>query len=377
MNIVLAPDSFKGSLSAVEVVFSLSEGLKRVDKDFEIIQMPMADGGEGTVESLVNATNGEIITEEVLDPLGNQITAEFGILGDQSTAVIEMATASGLPLVPQDKRNPSKTTTYGTGQLIEAALDEGCRNLIIGIGGSATNDGGVGMAQALGAKFLDQHGEEVGFGGGELEKIVRIDLSNLDPRLKDCEIEVACDVDNPLYGKNGAAYIYAPQKGADEEMVKQLDQGLRNLAAVIKKDLHKEINPLPGAGAAGGLGAGLVAFLGAELKSGIEIVIEASKLEKQIKNADLVITGEGMIDQQTLFGKTPIGVAKIAKDYNVPVIAVGGSLGPEATKVYEGGIDALFSIIDQPMELETAQNNASLLLTQWAENIGRVIRIFN
>ena len=374
MKIVLAPDSFKGSLSALEVVDSLAQGLNRADGDFEINKMPMADGGEGTVNSLVNATGGRIVEEEVLDPLGNKITAEFGILGNGTTGVIEMAAASGLPLVPKEKRDPLETTTYGTGELIKAALDEGCKKLIIGIGGSATNDCGVGMAQALGAKFLDESGEEVSLGGKELKKIDKVDLSGLDARIYETEIEVACDVDNPLYGKDGAAYVYAPQKGADEAGVEELEEGLRGLAQVIKDDLDKEVAQIPGAGAAGGLGAGLVAFLDAELKSGIEIVIEASSLEEEVAEADLVITGEGMIDEQTLFGKTAVGVAKAAKKYELPVIAVAGSVGPKSHKVYEGGIDAFFSIIDQPLKLEQAEEDAAQLLESWALNMGRVIK---
>ncbi|MGM0370553.1 MAG: glycerate kinase [Bacillota bacterium] len=375
MQIVLAPDSFKGSLSAVEVVESLAQGLNKANLDIEITELPMADGGEGTVKSLVNATGGRIVEEEVLGPLGDSITAQFGILGDGSTAVIEMAAASGLPLVPEGKRDPTKTTTYGTGQLIATALDQGCRDLIIGIGGSATNDCGIGMAQALGAEFLDSSGTNVGFGGGELKKIEKIDLSNLDNRIQECNIEVACDVDNPLYGKDGAAYVYASQKGADQVTVEKLDQGLRKFAVIIEQELDKDVAEIPGAGAAGGLGAGLVAFLEAELKSGVEIVIDAIDLAKKVVGADLVITGEGMIDQQTVFGKTPIGVAKTAKKYDVPVIAVAGSLGAGAEEVYDGGIDAFFSMLDKPMQLEKAQADADRLLEKWAENLGRMIKI--
>lgn len=375
MEIVLAPDSFKGSLSAVKAVESLAQGLNKVNLDIEITKLPMADGGEGTVESLVDATGGRIVEKEVLDPLRNSITAQFGILGDGSTAVIEMAAASGLPLVPEEKRDPTKTTTYGTGQLIAAALDHGCRELIIGIGGSATNDCGIGMAQALGAEFLDDSGTNVGFGGSELATIEKIDLSNLDERIQKCNIEVACDVDNPLYGKDGAAYVYAPQKGADQVAVERLDQGLRKFAVVIEEQLVKDVAEIPGAGAAGGLGAGLISFLEAELKPGVEIVIDAIDLAEKVAGADLVITGEGMIDRQTVFGKTPIGVAKTAKQYDVPVIAVAGSLGAGAIEVYDGGIDVLFSMLDKPMELEEAQANADELLEKWAENLGRMIKI--
>ncbi|KXS41160.1 MAG: glycerate kinase [Candidatus Frackibacter sp. T328-2] len=375
MRLLIAPDSFKGSLTALEVAESLGRGLQRADTEFEIEKLPMADGGEGTVRSLVDATDGELISKEVTGPLGDRVEAFFGILGDGNTAVIEMAAASGLPLVPEGKRNPAKTTTYGTGELIKAALDEGCAKLIIGIGGSATNDCGVGMAQALGGKFLDKNGKDVGFGGGELEAIQKIDLNGLDSRIEEVEIQVACDVDNPLYGKNGAAYIYGPQKGATPEVVKELDEGLKSIAQVIKDDLNKDVNSIPGVGAAGGLGAGLTAFLGADLKPGIDIVIETSKIEDKIREVDIVITGEGMIDSQTIFGKTPIGVARVAKKYDLPVIGVAGSLGDGANKVYEEGIDTLFSIVDKPMDLEVAMEQAQRLLERLGENLGRFLNL--
>ncbi|AZR72898.1 glycerate kinase [Anoxybacter fermentans] len=375
MKILIAPDSFKGSLTAIEVAENLASGLKKANSQFEIEILPMADGGEGTVRSLVDATNGRIVKKVVTGPLGEKVEAFFGILGDGKTAVIEMAAASGLPLVPRDKRNPLKTTTYGTGELIKVALDEGCRNLIIGIGGSATNDCGIGMAQALGGRFLDANGNNVGFGGGELKKIEKIDLSNLDPRIKEANIQVACDVDNPLYGKNGAAYIYGPQKGATPSMVKELDDGLKHIAMIINRDLKIKVDNIPGAGAAGGLGAGLMAFLNAELKPGIDIVIEASRIEEKVKEVDLVITGEGKIDSQTIFGKTPIGVARVAKKYSKPVIGIAGSLGAGALKVYDHGIDALFSIINAPMTLDTAIEKTPILLEELGESIGRMITL--
>ncbi|WP_078809079.1 glycerate kinase family protein [Selenihalanaerobacter shriftii] len=375
MKVLVAPDSFKGSLTALEVAESLERGLQRAESQFEIEKLPMADGGEGTVRSLVDATDGRIVTQIVTGPLGNEVEAFFGVLGDGDTAVIEMAAASGLPLVHKDKRDPKKTTTYGTGELIKFALDEGCKKLIIGIGGSATNDCGVGMAQALGGEFLDKDGNNVGFGGGELENVQKLDLTDLDSRLEEVEIQVACDVDNTLYGKNGAAYIYGPQKGATPEVVKELDEGLKNIAQVIKSDLNKDVNNIPGAGAAGGLGAGLTAFLGAELKPGVDIVIEASKIEDKVKEVDMIITGEGMIDSQTIFGKTPIGVARVAKKHDRPVIGIAGSLGNGANKVYEEGIDTLFSIVDKPMELKNAMEQAQELLERLGENIGRILNI--
>ena len=377
MKILIAPDSFKESLTSIEVADYLKEGFKKADKNFEITKLPLADGGEGTVKSLVAATDGKIMKKEVTDPLGNKVEAIYGILGDGKTGVIEMATASGLPLVPKDKRNPLKTTTYGTGELIKAALDQGCTKLIIGIGGSATNDCGVGMAQALGGKFLDEDGKQIGYGGQYLKDIEKIDLSQLDSRIAETEIEVACDVDNPLYGKNGAAYIYGPQKGASKDQVKELDQGLKHIAEIIKDDLGKEVNEIPGAGAAGGLGAGLSAFLDAKLRPGIKIVMEASKLREKMKKVDLVVTGEGKIDGQTASGKTPVGVSRIAKKEELPVIAVAGTIGEDAEKVYDEGIDFLYSVIDKPMTLKEAIDNADELLIKTGYNLGKFIKKFN
>jgi len=376
LKILIAPDSFKESLTSIEVADYLKEGFKKADKNFEITKLPLADGGEGTVKSLVAATDGKIMKKEVTDPLGNKVEAIYGILGDGKTGVIEMATASGLPLVPKDKRNPLKTTTYGTGELIKAALDQGCTKLIIGIGGSATNDCGVGMAQALGGKFLDEDGKQIGYGGQYLKDIEKIDLSQLDSRIAETEIEVACDVDNPLYGKNGAAYIYGPQKGASKDQVKELDQGLKHIAEIIKDDLGKEVNEIPGAGAAGGLGAGLSAFLDAKLRPGIKIVMEASKLREKMKKVDLVVTGEGKIDGQTASGKTPVGVSRIAKKEELPVIAVAGTIGEDAEKVYDEGIDFLYSVIDKPMTLKEAIDNADKLLIKTGYNLGKFINRF-
>jgi glycerate kinase len=351
MKIVIAPDSFKGSLTAVEVADAIGQGVREIFPEAKIIKIPMADGGDGTVQCLVNATGGEILKEKVVGPLGDEVWASYGILGDKKTAVIEMAEASGLTLVPEDKRNPLITTTYGTGQLIKAALDQGCRKMIIGIGGSATNDGGAGMVQALGVRLLDREGKEIGFGGGELKKINRINISNLDNRLSETEVLIASDVSNPLCGPKGAARIYGPQKGATPEIIEELDESLAHFAEVIKRDLNKDIKDIPGGGAAGGLGAGLMAFLDAELKPGIEIMIEIVKLEQAIKDTDLVITGEGKIDSQTIYGKAPIGVAKIAKKYNVPVIAVAAIVGDDADIVHKYGINALIKIIEPPMSL--------------------------
>lgn len=351
MKIVVAPDSFKGSLTALEVSDAIEKGIREVFPEAEIIKIPMADGGDGTVQCLVNATGGKILEEKVIGPLGDEVLAFYGILGDRKTAIVEMAAASGLILIPEGKRNPLITTTYGTGQLIEAALDQGCRKMIIGIGGSATNDGGAGMVQALGVKLLDQEGKEVGFGGGELRKIVKIDISCMDNRLSDAKILVASDVNNPLCGPQGASRIYGPQKGATPEIIEELDESLAYFAELIKRDLNKDVKDIPGAGAAGGLGASLIAFLNAEIRLGIEIIIEVVKLEQAIKDADLVITGEGKIDSQTIYGKAPIGVVKIAKKYNIPVVAVAALIeeNPQFFRAY--GIDTLIKISEPPMSL--------------------------
>lgn len=375
MKIVVAPDSYKGSLTAGEVAVSIERGIKRVFADAEVLKIPMADGGEGTVQSLVDGTGGEIIKVNVKDPLMREVEAFYGILGDKKTAVIEMAAASGLPLLSKDERDPMKTTTYGTGQLIKNALDKGCRNIIIGIGGSATNDGGAGMIKALEAKLLDENGKDIGFGGGSLGKLSKIDITDMDARLKECSITAACDVDNPLCGPKGASHIFGPQKGADEEMVEILDHNLANYAGVIKRDLGTNIIDVPGAGAAGGLGGGLMAFLNAKLRNGIDIVIDVTGLDKKLKGAQLVITGEGMIDYQTAFGKTPYGVAKCAKKYGIPVIAIAGGIGQDADTLYQKGFDSIFSIVDKPMSLEQSMKDGSILLENAAERIMRVLKI--
>lgn len=351
MKIVVAPDSFKGSLTAIEVSDAIEQGIREIFPEAEIIKIPMADGGEGTVQCLINAAGGEILREKVTDPLGGEVLAHYGILGDKKTAVIEMAEASGLTLVPENKRNPLITTTYGTGQLIKAALNQGCRKMIIGIGGSATNDGGAGMVQALDVRLLDKQDKEIGFGGAELMNIHHIDISQMDQRISKLEILVASDVKNPLCGHSGATRIYGPQKGATEEMMVILEQALARFAHIINKALHKDVKDIPGAGAAGGLGAGLMAFLGAKLKPGIEIIIEAVKLEEAMKDADLVITGEGKIDSQTIYGKVPVGVAKIAKKYHVPVMAIGAIIDQDAEIVHKYGIDFLVKVSDPPMSL--------------------------
>ena len=368
MKIVVAPDSFKGSLTAVEVSDAIEQGIREIFPEAEIKKIPMADGGDGTVQCLVNATGGKILKEKVTGPLGDEVWASYGILGDKKTAVIEMAEASGLTLVPENKRNPLITTTYGTGQLIKSALGQGCRKMIIGIGGSATNDGGAGMVQALGGILLDKGGEEIGFGGGELKKVFRINTKYLDKRLSETKVLIASDVSNPLCGPKGASRVYGPQKGATPEMIKKLDESLAYFAEIIKRDLNKDIKDMPGAGAAGGLGAGLIAFLDAELRQGIEIIIEIVKLERAIQDADLVITGEGKIDSQTIYGKAPIGVAKIAKKYNVPVIAVAAIIGDDADIVHQYGIDTLLKISEPPMNLNESKVKKYRLIKKTIKN---------
>jgi glycerate 2-kinase len=372
MKIVIAPDSYKESLSAMEAADSIEKGFKRIIPDAEYIKVPMADGGEGTVQSLVDATGGDIIPAKVTGPMGEPVEAFFGLLGDKKTAVIEMAAASGLHLVPAEKRNPLVTTTKGTGELIKAALDLGVSHIIIGIGGSATNDGGAGMAQALGARLLDRNGVDIEGGGGALSSLASIDLSELDSRLEAVKIEVACDVDNPLTGEKGASAIFGPQKGADPQMVEMLDRNLAHYAGVIERDLGKKIKDVPGAGAAGGLGGGLLSFLQAELKRGVDIVIAAAGLEQIVADADLVITGEGRIDGQTIFGKTPIGVAKAAKRSGVPVIGLAGSISRDSDIVREHGIDAVFSIVPGAVALEDAFKNAAAYAEQAAANLAAV-----
>lgn len=335
----------------------------------------MADSGEGTVQSLVDATGGQIIQAKVTGPLDKEVEAFYGILGDGNTAVIEMAAASGLHHVPVDKRNPLITTTRGTGELILKALDHKVKHIIIGIGGSATNDGGTGMAKALGAKLLDANGAEIKEGGGSLDQLASIDLTNLDSRLAEVKVEVACDVDNPLTGETGASAVFGPQKGATPDMVKQLDRNLAHYAAIVGKEMGIHIQSIPGAGAAGGLGGGLLAFLSAELKPGVDIVIKATQLESYIKNADLVITGEGRIDGQTIYGKTPIGVAKTAKKHSVPVIAIAGSIGAGSEAVYEHGISALFSVVPGAVSLQEALEKADENIERTAKNVASVIRL--
>ncbi|MDO5517778.1 MAG: glycerate kinase [Clostridium sp.] len=375
LTILLAPDSFKESMTAKEACQAMEEGIKKADPSIKCIHVPMADGGEGTMQSLVDATGGKVYTAEVVGPLGEKINAQYGILGDGEIGILEMASASGIELVPSEKRNPLIATTYGTGELIKACLDKGVKKLLIGIGGSATNDGGAGAVQALGAKLLDKEGKEIGYGGGELSKLNSIDLSDFDCRLKDVVVEVACDVSNPLCGEKGASHVFGPQKGASSEVVEILDNNLRNYAEIIKKELDKDVLDIPGAGAAGGLGAGLMAFLDGNLKRGIEMVIEYSNLEEKVKDADMVWTGEGSIDFQTQYGKTPLGVATVAKKYNKPVIALAGKVGEGVEVLYEKGIDSIFGIMKGITSVEEALANGKENVCKTSESIIRLMNI--
>jgi len=376
MKIVIASDSYKGSCSTLEVAEAIEKGIRKIYRDAEIIKILVADGGEGTVDTLVIGTGGRYEVVEVIGPLGNIIESKYGIL-EGNVAVIEMAASSGLPLLKKEELNPMITTTYGTGQMIKAAMDKGCKKIFIGIGGSATNDGGVGMAQALGVSFKDKDGKEIGYGGKELARIHDIDLSSIDLRLENTEIVIMSDVTNPLCGLNGAAYIYGPQKGATHEMVKQLDSNLKYYAEAIRKQLGKDILDVPGAGGAGGLGAGLIAFCNASIYSGIDMILDINKIDQHLVDADLVITGEGQIDNQSINGKVPVGVAKRALKYDVPVIAIVGSIGEGASEVYGYGIKAIFDIITRPMTLSEAMENVSELIEHTAENTMRMLNIKN
>ena len=373
MKIVIAPQGFKGNLTALQVSQAIDNGIRRVVPSVITAIVPMADGGEGTMQALVDAIGGEMIPVEVTDPLGGRVIAHFGLLSDKVTGVIEMAAASGLNLVPPQKLNPLLTTTYGTGELILAALERGCRKLIVGIGGSATNDGGAGMAQALGAKLLDTKGVPLAFGGAALADLEHIDVTTIDPRLADCDVILACDVTNPLCGPQGASAVYGPQKGATEEMVVKLDAALAHYAEVIERDLGIDVRDVPGAGAAGGLGAGLIAFLKAKVLPGVDVVIQATGLIEHLKEATLVFTGEGRLDSQTACGKVPVGVARKAKAFGLPVIAIAGEIANGYQAVYQQGIDAVFSIAPGPISLNQSMVRAEKLIADIAE---RAIRLF-
>src|SRR6266571_3115105 len=375
MRIIIAPQSLKGSLTAAEAGQAIATGVETVYPEAEINIVPIADGGEGTVQALVDATGGEIVQQTVTGPLGEPVTAFFGLLGDGRTAALEMAAAAGLPLVPPDKRDPRITTTYGVGELIRAALDRGSRRFIIGIGGSATNDGGAGMAQALGASLLTDEAREIARGGAALATLARISTEKIDPRIQECSVEVASDVNNPLCGPTGASAVYGPQKGATPEMVTELDAALAHYASIIERDLGLAVKDVPGAGAAGGLGAGLMTFLHATLRPGAQIVLEAVHLEERLRTADLVITAEGQIDAQTAYGKSVGAVAALAKRYGLPVVALAGSLGENYQTVYTLGVDAVAVLPSGPMVLAYAMEHAAGLAKDATERSLRMLLV--
>ena len=375
MRIVIAPQSLKGSLTAAEAGRAIAKGAHAIYPTADIAIVPIADGGEGTVQALVDATGGQVVQRVVTGPLGTPVDAFFGLMGDGVTAAIEMAACAGLPLVPPAQRNPRLTTTYGVGELIGVALEHGCRRIIIGIGGSATNDGGAGMAQALGARLTTLERQAIERGGAALNSLAQITTEWMDPRLRDCQFAVACDVNNPLCGPRGAAAVYGPQKGATPEMVTELDAALAHYAQIIERDLGMAVAEIPGSGAAGGLGAGLIAFLQATLRPGAQIVLEAVHLEEQIRTADLVITAEGQLDEQTAYGKSVGAVAGLAKRYGLPVLALAGSLGREYKTVYDLGVDAVAVLPSGPMSLTDAMEHAAALISDATERTLKILQL--
>ena len=373
MRIVIAPDSFKECLSATQVAFAISEGIRKTVPEAEIICIPIADGGEGTVEALVTATDGKIIQVASVDALNRQIQSFYGILGDGKTAIIEMAAASGIELIAPEERNPMITSTYGTGLIIKAAMESGFTEIILGIGGSATNDGGAGMAQALGFGLLDKSNNPIGLGGGSLGELHRIDFSNVNPLLRKVKITVACDVQNPLLGPSGATHIYGPQKGATPEMVEILEKNMAHYAKVLYQEFGIDNSNIPGSGAAGGLGAGLMAFCKAEMLAGFNLISKLTNMEEYIQNASLIFTAEGKIDSQTAFGKTISGVAQLCKKYQVPVIAFAGIVEGDLKNLYNQGLTSAFAIANRPMSMEESKANAAQLLVSASKQIMRLI----
>ena len=370
MKVVIAIDSLKGSLSSMEAGTAIKDGILAAKPDAEVIVKPLADGGEGTTDALIEGMNGERIDLTVTGPMHTPVDAYYGYLKDTNTAVMEMASAAGITLVPDSEKNPLLATSYGVGEMINDAIQRGCRNFIIGIGGSVTNDGGIGMLKALGVRFLDENDEDAGEGGQALAKVARIDVSGMNPLLKECHIQVACDVNNPLCGENGSTYVYGPQKGVTEDMKKTLDEAMAHFARVTSETLENDYMNTPGAGAAGGLGYAFLAYTGAALTPGIELILDAVGLEEELSGADVVVTGEGRLDFQTAMGKAPVGVAKLAKKYNAKVIAFAGSVTKEATACNKEGIDAFFPILRgvctlaEAMDPVAARNNMTATVEQ-------------
>ena len=375
MKIVIAPQAFKGSLSALNVANAVQKGVRRIFPDAQILTCPVADGGDGTLETLVESSGGKIMETNVADPTGKPIVAQWGAMGDGNTAVIEMARTSGLALLTLEERDPLNATTYGLGEIIVSALNKGFRKFIVGIGGSATNDAGAGMAQALGIRLMDREGRNLVFGGAALQNLSVIDTSSIDQRVLESNFQIACDVNNPLTGPEGASAVYGPQKGATEENVRQLDSALGVFAEVTKRDLGKDISNLEGAGAAGGLGAGMIAFVEGHLRAGVDIVLDTVNLAEKLESADLVITGEGSIDFQTVYNKAPIGVARMAKARGIPTIGISGMLGKNYQIVHNHGIDAVLSIANGPISLEESLQNAPSLISEAVEESLRLISV--
>ena len=375
MKVVVAIDSLKGSLSSIEAGMAIRDGVLAAKPDAEVIVKPLADGGEGTTDALIEGMNGKRIDLTVTGPMGTPVNAYYGYLADSHTAVMEMASAAGITLVPAAEKNPLLATSFGVGEVMNDALQKGCRNFIIGIGGSATNDGGIGMLKALGVRFLDENGEDAGEGGQALAKVTQIDVSGLNPLLKECHIQVACDVNNPLCGENGSTYVYGPQKGVTEDMKKQLDEDMAHFAMVTSETLGNDYHDTPGAGAAGGLGFAFLSYIGATLTPGIELILDAVRLEQELPNADIVVTGEGCLDFQTAMGKAPVGVARLAKKYHAKVIAFAGSVTKEASACNKEGIDAFFPILRSVCTLEEAMDpaNARANLTATVEQVFRLL----
>lgn len=370
MKVVIAIDSLKGSLSSMEAGMAIKDGILAAKPDAEVIVKPLADGGEGTTDALIEGMNGERIDLTVTGPMHTPVDAYYGYLKDTNTAVMEMASAAGITLVPDSEKNPLLATSYGVGEMINDAIQRGCRNFIIGIGGSVTNDGGIGMLKALGVRFLDENDEDAGEGGQALAKVARIDVSGMNPLLKECHIQVACDVNNPLCGENGSTYVYGPQKGVTEDMKKTLDEAMAHFARVTSETLENDYMNTPGAGAAGGLGYAFLAYTSAALTPGIELILDAVGLEEELSGADVVVTGEGRLDFQTAMGKAPVGVARLAKKYNAKVIAFAGSVTKEATACNNEGIDAFFPILRgvctlaEAMDPVAARNNMTATVEQ-------------
>ena len=375
LKVVAAPQTFKGSISALNAAEAISIGVKNIYPSAEVLLCPVADGGDGTLETLVEVSNGNIVECVVEGPTGTPVEAQWGAMGDEQTAVIEMARTSGLALLDLNERDPLNASTYGLGEAILSALDQNYRKFIIGIGGSATNDGGAGMAQAVGISLKDEFGKEIPRGGAALSKLHSIDTVGIDPRIKQSEFMVACDVNNPLTGPEGASAVYGPQKGATPEMITQLDEALKNFAETILRDLGEEVEHISGAGAAGGLGAGMMAFMGGTLKPGVDIVLDTVGLADKLKGTDIVITGEGGIDFQTVYDKAPIGVAKLAKNLGIPTIALAGLVGKDFQVVHKDGIESVFSIVNGPMTLENASSNAHRLIVESTEQVMRLLRV--